>query len=162
MEKRKEFGRYIQEMRESKGISKRRAAAALGYKGLGTIHSVEQGINPLPVEKIYPLARIYEVDVGGIIEKLKECEPELYEKFVSLEKDFFDEFTRRVRRYGATRKEGVGVEAAYYRRPYGEVEHKRVNHNIYYQTQITLKWVWKRLCHALGYGLYERLYPGRA
>lgn len=108
LDNRREFGRYIQRIREERGISKRRAAAALGYKGLGTIHSVERGINPLPVEKVYPLARLYEVEVGVIVEKLRECEPELYKKFMSLERDFFGEFVRRVRSLGKKGKDGDG------------------------------------------------------
>ena len=87
MANRKSFGEYIRSIRIGEGLTLQRAAEQLGYKTIGTLANVERGITPLPVEKIHPIARVYKVEVEEILEQLKECEPELYRKYILLEKD---------------------------------------------------------------------------
>jgi len=103
MDKRKKFGRYIRSLREARGMSKRQVAIKLGYKGTGTTHLVEQGFTPLPVEKIHPIARLYKVDVEEILEKLKEYEPDLYAKYMTLEKDFSDYLLNQVKNFSRSK-----------------------------------------------------------
>ena len=103
MDKRKQFGRYIRSLREARGMSKRQVAIKLGYKGTGTTHLVEQGFTPLPVEKIHPIARLYEVDVEDILEMLKKYEPGLYDKYMTLEKDFADYLLHQVKNFSKSK-----------------------------------------------------------
>ena len=103
MADRKKFGSYIRSLRKEKGITKRQLAENLGYKGMGTIHLVEQGTTPLPIDKIHPLARVLTVDVEEILEQLKDCEPELYRKYTLLEKDLLDYLLEGIKSMGNSR-----------------------------------------------------------
>ena len=96
MEKRFEFAEYMKALREKKGLSKRKASILLGYKSDGTINGIEQARMPVPIEKIHGFARLYGVDVSEILEKIKDCEPELYEKYTTLERDITRHFSSRI------------------------------------------------------------------
>jgi len=74
-------------MRIREGLTLQGTAEQLGYKTIGTLANVERGITPLPIEKIHPIAQLYKIEVEEILEQLKECEPELYRKYILLEKD---------------------------------------------------------------------------
>jgi len=87
MGNRKSFGEYIKSMRHKEGLTLQEVSETLGYKSVGTLVNVERGLGPLPVEKIHPIAQVYKIDVEEILEQLKECEPELYRKYILLEKD---------------------------------------------------------------------------
>ncbi len=108
-EKRKEFGRWIQTIREEAGLTKMGAATALGYKSFGTIHTVEQGVTPLPVERIHPICRLYKLDVDKMVGMIEKCEPELFTKYKKLQNDFFQHFATKLA--NAT-KQGKGVDFA--------------------------------------------------
>lgn len=103
MDRRKEFGSYIRSLREERGITKRQAAIKLGYRGLGTLAQVERGLTPLPIEKIHPLAKLYKVDVEEILDKLKACEPELYRKYMAIEKDLTDYIMEQIKNFGRSK-----------------------------------------------------------
>jgi len=103
MDKRKEFGNYLRSLRKARGLSERQVAIKLGYKGTGTTHQVEQGISPLPVEKIHPIAKLYRVDAEEIIEKLKIYEPELYAKYMILEKDFSEYLLHQIKNFSKSK-----------------------------------------------------------
>ena len=100
---RKEFGRYMRSIRHEIGFSLQKASEKLGYKTLGTLQYVERGLGPLPVEKIHPIAKLYKIDVEEILEKVKECEPELYRKYMALEKDLFDYLTEQIKSLGRSK-----------------------------------------------------------
>jgi transcriptional regulator with XRE-family HTH domain len=96
VEKRKEFGEWLRSVRKRKDLSLNGAARRLGYATKGTLIGIECGQASIPVEKVHPIAELYGIDLQVLLDKLKECEPDLYEKFVSLERNFFQDFTRRL------------------------------------------------------------------
>lgn len=95
-ESRFKFGRYMKELRLRKGLSKKRASIALGYKSDGMINTIEQGFGPIPIEKIHPISRLYDIDPDEIIEKLRDCEPELHEKYMQLQRDISRHLVDRI------------------------------------------------------------------
>jgi transcriptional regulator with XRE-family HTH domain len=90
-------------MRTKEGLTLQEASERLEYKTIGTLANVERGITPLPVEKIHPIAKLYKVDVEEILDKIKECEPELYRKYMTLEKDLFDYLTDQIKNFGRSK-----------------------------------------------------------
>jgi len=103
MANRKSFGEYIRSIRIEQGLTLQGSAEQLGYKTIGTLANVERGITPLPVEKIHPIARLYKVEVEEILEQLKECEPELYRKYILLEKDLLGYLLEGIKSMGNSR-----------------------------------------------------------
>jgi len=95
-EKRIDFGKYLKAHREKKGLSKRKASLALGYKSDGTINSVEQGFGPLPVEKIHPVAELYGIPLDELLDRIRTHEPQLYAKYTALWDQMVGHFTRKV------------------------------------------------------------------
>ena len=95
MGSREGFGRYIRAIRESKGMSRLKLARVLGYTSEGTIHSVEFGRTPLPIDKIHPLAEVLGIDLEELLRKLEECEPELHAKYQTLKKSILRQFMDR-------------------------------------------------------------------
>jgi len=96
MNKRQEFGYWIKSVRNGKGFTLRRVSESLGYKSRGTIVGVETGYTCLPMDKIHPLARIYDLPLEDLLEKIQECEPELYRKYTTLSRQIIGDFTRKV------------------------------------------------------------------
>ena len=99
MEKRKKFGEYIRSIRLERGLSQQKVSEKLGYKTLGVLHGVERGLSPLPIDKIHPLAKLYNMDVEEMLEQLKECEPELYNKYMTLERDLSEYLLHQVKNF---------------------------------------------------------------
>lgn len=126
-----EIGRYIKDAREERGLSKFKASLALGYKSDGTINAIEQGRMPIPVEKIHAVAELYGIELEALLDKLQECEPELYAKYVTLEKAFFRRFTSSIMRAGS----GLRPDFARHHRPFRgslEVDINKFTRTIYY------------------------------
>lgn len=98
--RRAEFAKYIKDIRERRGLSKFKASVALGYRSDGVINQIEQGRAPIPVEKIHAIADLYGIELEELLDKLQECEPELYAKYVTLERAFFQRFTATMMRAG--------------------------------------------------------------
>lgn len=92
MTKREEFGSWIRTIRKQKGISLKEVSTSLGYKSRGTIICVETGYTSLPVEKIHPLAKLYGLDPSEILDKIRECEPDLYAKYRTLTRDILHHY----------------------------------------------------------------------
>lgn len=97
MTKRYEFGKYMKAWRVAAGLTLHGAASVLGYKSIGTINNVEQGLTPVPVEKLHPLIKLYSLDPVDFLTKLADCEPELYERYMTLRRQFEDEFMSNLR-----------------------------------------------------------------
>jgi transcriptional regulator with XRE-family HTH domain len=97
MTKRQEFGKYIKASRMAVGLTLQGASTSLGYKSMGTINNIEQGLTPVPVEKLLPLIRLYGLDPGAFLARLQECEPELFARYMALKKQFEDEFMANLR-----------------------------------------------------------------
>ncbi|MBA7492401.1 hypothetical protein ES702_02951 [subsurface metagenome] len=156
--KRREFGEWIKSIRKEKKMTLRGAAESLGYKTRGTIAGVESGQMPLPIERIFEIAKLYEIDIRDILEKLKECEPELYEKYQILEEGFERTLFKKLRSYGRANR----AEVALHHRPYPIVNlGRKKKNNIYYQTLAKAIRLLKRKFNENGNGLYERAYcPG--
>lgn len=112
LKKRREFGEWIKSKRKKKGITLMELAEKMGYNSRGTIGGVEAGQMPLPVEKIFSLAENLGIQQKELLEKIRECEPELYEKYLTLEEGFEKTFFKKLRSYGRAR----GAEIAYHRR----------------------------------------------
>jgi transcriptional regulator with XRE-family HTH domain len=130
-EKRIEMGRYIKSAREATGLTKLKASTMLGYRSDGTINAVEQGRTPIPVEKIHAIAALYQLDLNALLDKIQQCEPELYVKYLELEKNFYRGFTSSIMRAG------TGLRADFAR------HHRRFSgggvdglHNFYYPNYI--------------------------
>lgn len=158
IKKRREFGEWIKLIRNEKKMSLREASERLGYQTRGTMAGVESGQMPLPIERIFEIAKIYEMDIKDLLDKLKECEPELYEKYQILEEGFERTLFKKIRSYG--RASGGGI--ALHHEPYTIVNlgRKRKN-NIYYQTLAKAIKLLKRKFNENRNGLYERAYcPG--
>lgn len=92
VDKRKELGWWLRDIRKRRGYSLTGAARRLGYATKGTLTNIECGIASIPIEQIHPIARLYEIDLTEFLKKLEECQPDLYRKFSILEKNFRDDF----------------------------------------------------------------------
>ncbi|HUU41410.1 MAG TPA: helix-turn-helix transcriptional regulator [Desulfatiglandales bacterium] len=155
VKKRREFGEWIKSMRKEKTMSLREVSEKLGYKTRGTMAGVESGQMPLPIERIFEIAKIYEMDIKEILKKLKECEPELYEKYKILEEGFERTLFQKIRSYGSGRR----ADIAAHHKPYTiEKEGRKMKNNIYYQTQQKLIAFFKRYKNEIKHGLYERVH----
>jgi len=155
IQKRKEFGEWIKNIRNEKKMTLREASERLGYKTRGTMAGVESGQMPLPIERIFEIARLYEINIKELLEKLKECEPELYEKYQILEEGFERTLFQKIRSYGR----GSRSEVALHHKPYAieDIGRKRKN-NIYYQTLLRAVEILKRCTNENRYRIYETLY----
>uniref|UniRef100_A0A6H1Z7A4 Putative DNA binding, helix-turn-helix domain containing protein n=1 Tax=viral metagenome TaxID=1070528 RepID=A0A6H1Z7A4_9ZZZZ len=96
LKQRKQFGNWIKIIRQDSGFSLWGLSKKLGYESRGTLANIEQGIGPLPVEQIHPIAKALNIEVSELLEKIKECEPELYEKYTTLERDITRHFSSRI------------------------------------------------------------------
>lgn len=119
MGSREEFGRYLRAIRDRRNISRLRLARVLGYTSEGTIHNVEFGRTPLPVEKIRPLAFALGIELNEFLAKLEECEPGVYLRYVTLKKQFEDEFMGNLRSnlFGGRTDQVKAGEAHHHRIP---------------------------------------------
>lgn len=95
-DKRKEFGLWLRDIRKRRGFSLVGAARRMGFGTKGTLVSVECGLATIPLEKLHPLADVYEVDLQELLEKLRECEPDLHARFISLQNNFFQDFAKKI------------------------------------------------------------------
>lgn len=114
MTKREEFGRYLKSIRTSRRMSQLEVSRKLGYKSLGTLHNVEAGLTPLPIDKIHPLAKIYGLNLEDLLGRLRECEPELYARYEALARDIISEFTTRLMSFGR----GDAAQVRYHHHPF--------------------------------------------
>ena len=131
LKRRREFGEWIKSMRNDAGMSLREVSERMGYKTRGTMAGVESGQMPLPIERIFDVAEVYGIKVMEILEKVRECEPELYDRYVALEERFERRLIGKMRSYG----KGKGARAGYHHAPYPTVEEGiKSKNNIYYQT----------------------------
>lgn len=153
--KRREFGEWIKSIRKEKNMSLREASESMGYKTRGTMAGVESGQMPLPIEKIFEIAKVYEMDIKELLEKLKECEPELYDKYQILEEGFERTLFQKIRSYGRAGRADVALHHTTY--PIVKEGRKRKN-NIYYQTLAKAIKLLKRKVNETRDGLYERAY----
>lgn len=155
IQKRRDFGEWIKNIRNKKKMTLREASERLGYKTRGTMAGVESGQMPLPIERIFEIAKLYEIDIKDLLEKLKECEPELYEKYQILEEGFERTLFQKIRTYGS----GRISEGALHHTPYPiEDIGRKTKNNIYYQTLATLIASFKKCHHEIRHRVYERLY----
>ncbi|MBA7651543.1 hypothetical protein ES703_59362 [subsurface metagenome] len=155
IKKRRDFGEWIKDIRNQKKMTLREASERLGYKTRGTMAGVESGQMPLPIEKIFEIAKLYEIDIKDLLEKLKECEPELYEKYQILEEGFERTLFQKIRSYGSGRRS----EAALHHTPYPiEDIGRKTKNNIYYQTLAKLITSIRKRKDEIRHGLYERIY----
>jgi len=153
--KRKEFGEWIKNIRNEKKMTLRDASERLGYKTRGTMAGVESGQMPLPIERIFEIAKLYEIEINDLLAKLKECEPELYEKYQTLEEGFERTLFQKIRSYG----KGSRADMAYHHTAYHSAHAgRKVKNNIYYQTLAKLRTFYTKCENAIRHGLYERLY----
>jgi len=95
-DQRKKFGFWIKSIRMGKNIKIPDLVKKLGYYSKGTITSVEGGRTCIPFEYIHPWAEVLGINPQDIVEKIQEFEPERYERFVRLERNFFIDFTNRI------------------------------------------------------------------
>lgn len=127
---RMEFARYIKAARENAGHSKFGAAKALGYQSDGTINAMEQGRMPLPVEQIHPIARLYVIPIDELLDKLKECEPAVYKKYLKLREDIVTHFAKQV---AVQRSNNVDPDHARHHLPFGNDLFDELTYSIHYQ-----------------------------
>jgi len=155
VEKRREFGAWIKSVRRSAGMSLREVSERMGYRTRGTMAGVESGQMPLPIERIFDVAEIYGIRVGEILEKLRECEPELYGRYVGLEERFERRLFGKIRSY----RKGGRREAAYHHVAFpGVYEGTKSKNNISYQTLSRARRLVKRVVDEIKSGLYEGIY----
>ena len=109
MNKRIEFGHYMRDIRMASGLSKFKTSIALGYKSSGTLDSIEQGRGPIPIDKIPQIAKLYNVPLDDFLEKIKEAEPELYNRYMRLKRCFLEEFSEKMKEMS------VSIQAAHHR-----------------------------------------------
>jgi len=76
------------------------ASSKLGYESRGTLAALESGAGSLPIEKIHPIADIYQIPFNELIEKIRLYEPDLYAKYMAL----WDQIT------GYLSKKVIGLE----------------------------------------------------
>lgn len=127
--KRYEFGKWLKSIRIEKGLSQHKASKLLGYRSNGTINAIEQGIGILPVEKIHPLSKAYGLDIAELLNKMKGFEPDLYLKYMTLEQDIINNFTRQIRSYGTATLTAMGAKALHHN-PFPE--NGRMSDNVTY------------------------------
>lgn len=88
MEKRKEFGKWLQEQRQRAKLSQVEAAKQLGLDSKGLVVSYENGMAPIAIKRLFDVARVYRIPMNVLLTKLTECEPDLHETYIVL-KDHF-------------------------------------------------------------------------
>lgn len=94
LERRKEIGKFLKDSRNKAGLTLMEASVELGYQSTGTLHNVEMGLTPLPIEKIHPISEDYDLDLRELLGKIAECEPNLYNKYVVLRDDIVYSFVQ--------------------------------------------------------------------
>ncbi|MFH1931062.1 MAG: helix-turn-helix transcriptional regulator [Pseudomonadota bacterium] len=145
MDKRKEFGDWIRKKRNETGLSLWKVSKELGYKSRGTLACVECGQMSLPLERIFDLAELYGIDLDDILDKLGECEPELYDKFMGLRARFLKHLTIDLtnslelaaggRKMTGLHKQNYQDTGRRHHKPFlNEDGYIEVDHTIYYQT----------------------------
>ena len=101
------FGKWLQLKRQERGISQTEAAKKLDFLSKASIVGYENGISPVPIKRMFDLCEAYNIEVEEMLDKLKEYEPQIYEKFRFLEDRFFQHFIKKVMR-DRVREERVG------------------------------------------------------
>jgi len=91
---RKMFGSWIREKRKEAGYSVPEAARKIGFS-IGRLKQIECGYDPIPLMRLFDIIKIYEIDLEELLERLQAWEPELYEKFIFLERKFLELFVNR-------------------------------------------------------------------
>lgn len=61
------IGSRIQKYRILKGLSQEELSKRCGYKSRSTINKIENGVNDIPLSKIYVIADVLEVDMLNLI-----------------------------------------------------------------------------------------------
>lgn len=84
MEKRREFGSWLQQKRQEAGLSQRQVARKLGFQSSGSVVGYENAISPVPLKRIFDLAEIYDIPMPEMVEKLHEYEPRIAQDFEDL------------------------------------------------------------------------------
>jgi len=82
---RKGLGKYLKGKRLEAGLTQHGASALMGYRSNGTVNTIEQGINPIPIERVFDFSEIYKIPINDLLGKLKECDPERHELFMALQ-----------------------------------------------------------------------------
>ena len=146
MDKRREFGNWLQKKRKEAGLSQREAAVKLGFTNSYSVVAYENGISPIPLKRLFDISTVYKIPMSELLEKLEEYEPRIHTEFLELEANFKRRFDLQFEafRKGSTLSDIRGAEIArFHQLPLPFPAHgERPLHNrpflgyknIYYQT----------------------------
>jgi transcriptional regulator with XRE-family HTH domain len=81
--KRADFGKWLQEKREDALLSQMDVAKKISISK-ACVGQWEIGIAPVPIEKLFDLAELYGMDMKDVVEKLKENDPGIADRFGAL------------------------------------------------------------------------------
>lgn len=120
--KRAYFGKWLQEKRLERGLTQGQVAQKLELSGK-IVSLWEGGFTAVPIERIFSLVEIYDIDMKELLEKLKEYEPDIYSRFMMLKKGFTGYLTGLI---GTHR----------HHRPFSMGRHRRTSDNRTYVNQL--------------------------
>ena len=145
------FGKWLQKKRIEAGHTQTSAAQKLGFVSKASVVGYENGISSLPIERIFQISKAYGITLSEILERLKEYEPQIYEKHERLKTCFFESYTEEYfqnlskdlrsmqAKSGSLHKQNYQDTGYRHHKPFlNEDGYLEVDHSIYYQTLIDL------------------------
>lgn len=87
------FGKWLQKKRTDAGYTQSSAAQQLGFVSKASVVGYENGISSVPIERIFHISKVYRIALSEILERLKEYEPQIYEKYERLKNCFYESYT---------------------------------------------------------------------
>lgn len=94
LDKRREFGKWLQRRRLAAGFTQEALAKRLGMTKPSVV-TWENGGSGVPLRRIFDLAHVLKVPMDAMLEKLAECEPRKAAEFAALETRFLLYFQAR-------------------------------------------------------------------
>lgn len=145
------FGKWLQKKRTEAGYTQSSAAQELGFVSKASVVGYENGISSVPIERIFHISKVYRIALSEILDRLKEYEPQIYEKYERLKNCFYESYTEEYfqnlsKEFRTMQAKGAGLHMQNYQDT-GRRHHKpflnedgylEVDRNIYYQTLIDL------------------------
>lgn len=81
------FGQWLKDKRAERGLSQGQVALKLNLSK-SIVSLWEGGFSAVAIERLFDLAGLYEIDMKELLDKLKEFEPDIHNKFMMLSKKF--------------------------------------------------------------------------
>jgi len=145
------FGKWLQKKRTEAGYTQSSAAKELGFISKASVVGYENGISSVPIERIFHISKVYRIALSEILERLKDYEPQIYEKYERLKNCFYESYTEEYfqnlskefrsmqAKSGSLHKQNYQDTGRRHHKPFlNEKGYLEVDKNIYYRTLIDL------------------------